>query len=1654
MNNHEFDPFADMAEQAEIELAVDSTEPQREIWLASSISQEASLAYNEAVQLQLSGPVDLNALQSALNQLVARHQSLRATFSDDGLQFIVHCAKPLALVSTALSDSTQSSIAQAIASQNHNAVNTEFDLSHGPLFRASLLTLNPNDHVLTLSAHHIICDGWSFGVLVTELAALYSPNQSGKQLSHDAPTYSNYAAQELEYSRSPEFAADQHWWVKQYDQSAPVLDLPLDQPRTSIRSYESRRIDLQLPSALRDELNAYARREGITLFSVLLAGFTALMQRLSGQEDLVVGIPAAGQSATGMGALVGHCVNLLPVRLQVQSNCTIKQHIQQTQSQLLDSFDHQRYTFGTLLKSLQFKRDPSRSTLVSLMFNLDQELPESQFQFDSLKATLRSVPRAYENFEYFLNIVPVGPHLQLECQYNSKLFSESTMRHWLGSYQALLTDLVNPQTRDSNVVGQLAVLSSSQSGLLDEWSIRRDPDLQAQQLEPILRQHFEQFPQDLAVVAGRARLTYAQLQSRSAQLAHTMIARGVRPGMLVGVCMPRNADMIVAVYAVLMTGAAYVPLDPNFPAARLAYMVEDSKLVLVISDAARIQVLPQNVPHVLLDVDAAVIGACSSIRPSVNANDNDAAYVLYTSGSTGQPKGVAVPRYGLKNILLSMAKQTGLARQDRLLAVTTLSFDISLIEVFMPLVCGATVVVATRDQVVDGKALMDLIESEQITFLQATPSGWRVLFEAGWTGGKPGFKGLVGGESLSPELALKMTAACSAVWNGYGPTETSIYSTCWQVEGIRLSPPTQIAIGTPVANTSIHIRDHFGNRCPIGARGELCISGDGLAIGYLNQPGLTAQKFVTSAQGERFYRTGDLARWRSDGLLEHLGRMDTQVKLRGYRIELGEIEAALVKQDSVADAVAIVREDAKANQKLVAYVVAKAQYPIDEQLLREALKITLPRYMLPSSIVVLEAIPRLPNTKVDRNALPAPDITQDNQSNAPVSAQLATLLADEKIKLLAQELAKVMGKILGVVDMSLHQDFFATGGHSLTAAQFATRANRVMAETLPVSLSLRHVFEAPTPASLAVLLFAQQRKVDESNIPLLARTDRATAPLSLVQRRLWGLEQMNPGRSLYNTPSAHRLRGQIDLPALQRAFEAVVARQDVLRTVITVEKDGPVQTILDRVPFSILEPIDLSGFSNERKEPELQKQMQELIDKPLSMLSAPLFLAQVFRLSDEEHVLFFMTHHLIWDGWSFDLFYDEISTAYVNELDGKRTALPALAITYGDYCAWQVNWLNSAAYLKQVHYWREKLARNHEIKPLNTDFGRKATMSGRGATEWITLDREIANQLRVVARASDTTLFTVLLTAFSVLLRTLGSSQRQSIGIPVRGRNGPETEPVMGYFTNLLPLILNQEPNASFVALLQHAKAELVGAYAAPDVPMEELTSALSGVARSQPLYLALFSFQDVRNRPIDWGNLRHERIEVAQKGATEDFGLWFVENDVALVGGLTYNTDLYRKETARNLHQRLEDILLQVSRDPNQAIEKLISAYAIPSQNTAPVSQLTAKAAQEPKNPPQTITEKALAQLWSDMLHIEGIEQTDNFFDLGGNSLLAMQAVAAAEKQFGAPIDPRRYVMESLSQIAQGYDLAAAKNQSSNANPSEKKSLLGRLFGGARGSP
>ncbi|MGH8074065.1 MAG: non-ribosomal peptide synthetase, partial [Lysobacter sp.] len=891
----DYDPFA----EGELARVVSTTEPQREVWLADQLGEDASLAFNESSSLRLRGTLDRDALHAALERLVARHDALRSSFGPDGESLCVRPVGSLALPFTDLSPMDAGARDAALAARLHSVVETPFRLDRDDLFRAELLRLSDDEHLLVLTAHHIVCDGWSWWVLVQDLGMLYAiacGTDTGPLPPAEA--FSDYAVTEAAHVAGTATAADEAYWLSRFADGAPVLDLPTDRPRPHRRSFASRREDHVIDAELVAAVRRMGARRGTSMFATLLAGFASVVSRLAGQSQVIVGIPAAGQSVDGHDHLVGHCVNLLPLRFELDPAQPFQQLLGDAQDTLLDAIEHQRYTFGTLLQKVKVERDPARLPLVSVMFNIDQALERETTGFPGLSMDFRSNPRSYENFEIFINAVHAHGALTLECQYNTDLFDADTIRRWLSAYEALLRDAVErPEAAvsslslvDADAIAQLAALQPAPVGFDRQLRMHESFEVQC-----------DRDPDRVALEFRGESLSYATLEARANRIAHLLRARGVKRGGLVGIALDRGVDMLAGLLGVLKAGAGYVPLDPQFPADRLAYMAGDAGLAALLTQERHAAQFDLRGRPVLmldqLDEELAAMPAHRLGRDDDAAEPESVAYVIYTSGSTGRPKGVQVPHRAVANFLVGMQREPGIGPDDRLVAVTTLSFDIAVLELLLPLSVGARIVLADRDTAVDGGALKGLLVDSGATLMQATPATWRLLLEADWAG-RPDFAILCGGEPLPSDLAIQLLPRCGALWNVYGPTETTVWSTIARVEQSADQKVPDIHIGHPIANTRIWILDEQGGLCPRGVAGEICIGGDGVTLGYLDRPELTADRFVpdrlagapSEGVGQAsplLYRTGDRGRWRADGNLEHLGRLDFQVKVRGYRIELG-----------------------------------------------------------------------------------------------------------------------------------------------------------------------------------------------------------------------------------------------------------------------------------------------------------------------------------------------------------------------------------------------------------------------------------------------------------------------------------------------------------------------------------------------------------------------------------------------------------------------------------------------------------------------------------------------------------------------------------------------------------------------------------------------
>ncbi len=1048
-----------------------ATESQQEIWASVQMGNEANCAYNKSISLIFKGPLEYKALEKAFLTLVNRHDALRTLFGPDGKTLcITNSPTSITIPVVDLSQGEDNLIKQEMEKVLSKAVETPFDIEFGPLYSIYLVKISPDNHRLIFTAHHIICDGWSMTVLLTELAKLYSAYKDN--ISYNLPEpypFSTYAYSQNAYLKSQELADSTNYWFNQFSELPPSIDLPTKAKRPVSHTFRSLRHDFTINSTLTSQLKLISSQNGCSLFVSLLAAFKVLIYRLSGQTDLTVGIPSAGQSAIGQNSLVGHCVNILPIRSQLTPDITFTDFIREIKKIMLNAYKYQIFTYGTLIKSLSLKREPSRIPLVSVLFNVDQSIPENNFSFADLSVELIINPRHFENFELFFNIVESSGSLKVDCQYNTDLFSSEMIQNWSEHFIELLSGIAN---KPSLPACSIPILNKKQTELqLITWNNTGSEYPHAIGVHSLIEKQCRETPDRIAVEFSDTNLSYRDLDLRSNKLAAYLQNLGAAPGTLIGISLKRSQEMLIAMLGILKTGAAYVPLDPDFPDERISYMISDANIKLLISEESVIKQLPKcGATIVSIDKDARSIDKCSSSTlQSTDFNPECIAYIIYTSGSTGKPKGVQVPHCAVVNFLSSMKHTPGITQEDTVLALTTLSFDIAVLELLLPLTVGARCLIVNRETAWDGNLLKSAIEKSKPTIMQATPATWRLLLTSGWKGSST-LKILCGGEAFPQDLASELLNRSACVWNMYGPTETTVWSTCYQITDAN----KPLLIGRPIANTTIYILDDLLQPVPVGVAGNLWIGGDGVTKGYLNRPELTEKAFIrnpfSTDSNDLIYKTGDIARYYSDGNIECFGRSDDQVKIRGYRIELGEIEFAIGKMDTIKQCAVVVCELGKGDVRLVAFIVPKPQKDVTLQEVRNFLHSKLPEYMIPQHISQTDQLPLTPNGKIYRKKLSSLfnlTETAPDEQYVPPSNDLEKLLV------------QIWQDILGRPKIGIKENFFYLGGHSLLAVQIVSR---ILKET-SVNLTLATFFTTPTIQELAASSYFTN--ISEKNVKIL-----------------------------------------------------------------------------------------------------------------------------------------------------------------------------------------------------------------------------------------------------------------------------------------------------------------------------------------------------------------------------------------------------------------------------------------------------------------------------------------------------------------------------------------------------------------------------------------
>ena len=1207
---------------------------------------------------------------------------------------------------------------------------------------------------------------------------------------------------------------------------------------------------------------------------MLLAGFQALLARLANQNDVVVGIPVAGQTAEGHQELVGHAVSMLPIRTQLDPHKPVKALLSDVRTHLLEAQEHQSFTIGALLKKLPIKRDPSRLPLMSVIFNVDRGLGPSGLPFSGLQGALSANARRAETYELFVNAVEYGGKITLECQYNTDLFDRATIQRWLAAYERLMRGFVTDlESQAGAALGTMPLLSDDELKQLDAWNAESHLPLESGvRVHDLIGAQCKRSPDAPAIRFEGRTLTYRQLDARSDALARKLRDLGVKRGQRVGLAVERSPELVVGLYGIIKAGAAYVPLDPGYPKDRLAFMVQDGALNVVVSQKKTAQELDLGVKNLVLVED--LPAEAPPLQPSADdAQAEDPCYVIYTSGSTGKPKGVLVPHRSVVNIIESCRRTPGMTDKDVVLAVTTLSFDIAVSELLLPFTAGATVEIASREVASDGAKLLSLLRSSGANFMDATPATYRLLLSAGWSGGDLK-KCVCTGEAMPKDLAQELVKRIPSVWNGYGPTETTVWSSFYEVK----PPVEKILIGKPVANTQLYILDAQRQRVPLGVIGELYIGGRGVTLGYHGRPELTADRFVQNPFGPGLlYRTGDLVRYQRDGNVECLGRNDNQVKVRGFRIELGEIEDQLTQHPAVKQAAVIVREFKANDVRLVGYVVQHAAQTVSDADLRAHLKKTLPDYMVPAHLVKLDRMPLTPSGKIDRKSLPAPD-TSAGLSDSFVAPRTDT----------ERGLAEIWQQILSVGRVGATDDFFALGGHSLLASQLLSRVQ----QRFGAQLSFRKIFEAPTVEKLATLVDQSKSSGPvPAQVAIPKRADRATAPLSVAQARLVLLEQMDPStRQVHALCAKWRLTGPMNAEAMHRAFAELVVRHEPLRSTLRVQPGGRQVVVIHPDRRIWLDELDVSALSTEAQDDRAIAVLRDYGMRPFDLDWEPPIRLMMMKRGEQEHELLLGVHNFAWDGWSFDLFLKDMSALYGAFAEGKPSPLPPLPVTYGDFAAWQQQFLDSPEANRQVAYWQEQL--KEELAPLDfpTDVPRMGSRSSAGANEGIEISQEIQDALVALAQRESTTLFAVVFAAFNIVLSRHTGQRDLLVGCPVRARTRPELEDVVGPFTNNVLLRTQITEGMTFLQLLQGVKDKILDAFSNQEVPIERL-----GV--KPPLVRAFFSLQDARTRPANFGPMEVRQLHTRPPNAANEMMLWTMQRKHGLLAMLNYSTDLFKAE-------------------------------------------------------------------------------------------------------------------------------------------------------------
>ena len=1501
---------------------------QERLWFLDQLAP-GSPAYTIVDAYRVRGALDVDALQRALTEVVRRHEILRTSFASIS-------GRPVQVVTAAVTvtldvtdlraaagdDSTE--LAHRLTGEAGRAIS----LSEAPLLRPALFRLADDEHVLTLAIHHIAYDAWSDRLLHDELADLYAAYRRGAASPLPEPElqYADFAVWQREWLSGDVLTDEVEHWRRELDGAPQLLHLPLDRPRPAVQRYRGGTVEFDLGSELTGAVRRLAAEQGVTVFMTLLAGFQALLHRYSGQASVLVGTPVVNRSRIELERLIGFFANTLVLRADLCPGQTGAELLAQVKDRALTAFAHQDLPFERLVEDLAPAREPGHNPIFQAMFALHNAASGGP-RLEGVEVTREPLERDTTMFDLLLYVdeQPTGLHPQF--QYNSDILDRTTVERMAGHYRRLLTALTSDPTRP---LDRIDLLGADEHDQVEGWN-RTDNGLDPADLpgtHQLIAAQARRTPDLVALRFRDSQLSYRELDQRSNRLAHHLRALGVGPDGRVAICMERSLELVIALLGVLKAGAAFVPLDPDYPAQRLAYMIADAAPPVVLAQRRLLGRLPD---HDAMDIflDELELGDdLPDTLPENGLNPSNLAYVMYTSGSTGRPKGVMVDHAGLTNRVLWMQDEYTLSAQDRLLQKTPYSFDVSAWEFLWPLLVGATVVLAEPGRHIEPGYIADVIERESITTIHFVPSMLDAFLDEPDLDRRCATLRRVycSGEALTTTQRGRFVARLGAeLHNEYGPTETG------EITAAQCNDPdAPLTIGRPIANSTAYVVDRWLQPCPVGVPGELLLGGTALARGYHGKADLTADRYLPNpfdpAGGSRLYRTGDLCRWLPDGNLDYLGRVDQQLKIRGLRIEPAEIEAALLTHPAVRQAAVIARTDGPSRDPvLVGYLVTDDvagvldDDPVSDGQpvadghrepttaeLRAHLASLLPASMVPSAFVVLPALPLTPTGKLDRRALPAPELPVRSNSTADLPRTSTE-----------QRLATIWSEVLGMGTIGIHDSFFELGGHSLLATRVVARVR----ELLHVELPLRAIFEQPTIAGLATRLETPHTPAErrDDNIVPVRRAPNAPQPLSPSQWRVWFLDQLVPGSAAYAIVDARLLTGPLDVDALARALTELVRRHEALRSPVVTVDGTPMQVVADPTPVGLV-AIDLARD-------DLTEALCGEASTPIELTSHSLLRARLWRLRPDEHVLCLSVHHVAFDEGSLDVFQAELSVLYAGFCNDELITLAPPALQYGDVAAWLRGRLDSGELQPQLDYWLAELRDAPEVLELPTDQPRPALQTYRGGRLGFSIDATLARGLKKLGRQHDATPFMAFLAAFQVLLHRLSEQATVLVGTPIANRARTELEQVVGLFANTIVMRADIAPDTDFGALLDQVRRRSLEAYTYQDLPYERLVEELdpTRAASHNPVFQVMFAYQNVDAGLLQLQEITSTPLQVENNTSKFDLTLDVYDlGDDQLRIEFEYSSDLFAPATIERLASQLQRLIAGVVADPARAISQV----------------------------------------------------------------------------------------------------------------------------------